>query len=91
VPDATRDSIAESLRVMKTLEIKYNLHSGAVNPDAWKKKLEETFTNKYHRSLAIIESLTTNEPTNTRLIVQQNLPWKNAALKMGVSLVLLNF
>jgi len=39
------------------------LQSGAILPEAFKKKLEEIFSgNKYHRSLAIVECLQTNEP-----------------------------
>lgn len=42
------------------------MQSGALAADAWRKKLEETFANnKYHRSLAIVECLQTNEPFST--------------------------
>jgi len=46
--------------------LKYELQSTALSPEAWRKKLEETFANnKYHRSLAIVECLQTNEPFST--------------------------
>ena len=46
------ESIAESFRILKQLEIKYQLQSGVLTPDAWKKKVEETFgKDKYHRAL----------------------------------------
>ena len=39
----------ESLRVLRSLQLKYQLHSGELPPDQWRKKVEETFdTNKYH-------------------------------------------
>jgi hypothetical protein len=50
--------LIDALRLLRTQELKYELQSGALAPEAWKKKLEETFTNnKYHRSLAIVECL----------------------------------
>jgi len=40
-----------------------------MNADAWKKKLEEGFSvNKYHRSLAIVESLSLNDAFNCNLV-----------------------
>lgn len=43
-----------------------------MNADAWKKKLEESFSvNKYHRSLAIVESLSLNDVNNCNM-VQRN-------------------
>jgi hypothetical protein len=59
------------LRVLRTQELKYELQSGILTPEAWKKKLEETFiSNKYHRSLAIVECLQTNEPFATNPTVR---------------------
>jgi hypothetical protein len=58
VPEGTKDTLIDALRVLRTQELKYELQSGALSPEAWRKKLEETFANnKYHRSLAIVESL----------------------------------
>lgn len=66
VPEGTKDTLIDALRVLRTQELKYELQSGALSPDAWRKKLEETFANnKYHRSLAIVECLQTNEPFST--------------------------
>lgn len=66
VPEGTKDTLIDALRVLRTQELKYELQSGALSPEAWRKKLEETFANnKYHRSLAIVESLQTNEPFST--------------------------
>ena len=68
VPDGTKDTLIDALRVLRTQELKYELQSGAIGPEAWKKKLEETFaSSKYHRSLAIVECLRTNEPFQTSL------------------------
>ena len=61
-----------------------------VNPEAWKKKLEETFAhNKYHRSLALVESLTNNDPLCTRLVQRsaKNLAIKAQALKLTIDLI----
>ena len=58
MPEGTKDTLIDALRVLKTQELKYELQSGAILPDAWKKKLEDIFqANKYHRSLAIVECL----------------------------------
>jgi hypothetical protein len=66
VPEGTKDTLIDALRVLRTQELKYELQSAALSPEAWRKKLEETFANnKYHRSLAIVESLQTNEPFST--------------------------
>ena len=68
VPEGTLDSLTDALRVLRTQELKYELQSGALSPDAWKKKLEDTFANnKYHRSLAIVECLQTNDAFQTSL------------------------
>ncbi len=69
VPDGTKETLVEALRVLRTQELKYQLQSGALTPDAWKKKVEETYNqNKYHRSLCIVECLNTNDPLNCRQI-----------------------
>lgn len=69
VPDATKEALVEGLRVLRSLEIKYQLHSGEIVADSWKKKVEETFdSNKLHRALCIVESLTTHEPENCRVV-----------------------
>jgi hypothetical protein len=66
VPEGTKDTLIDALRVLRTQELKYELQSTALSPEAWRKKLEETFSNnKYHRSLAIVECLQTNEPFST--------------------------
>ena len=66
VPEGTKDTLIDALRVLRTQELKYELQSTALSPEAWRKKLEETFANnKYHRSLAIVECLQTNEPFST--------------------------
>jgi len=63
VPEGTKDTLIDALRVLRTQELKYELQSGSLSADAWRKKLEETFSNnKYHRSLAVVECLQTNEP-----------------------------
>lgn len=57
-------------------------------PDGWKKKLEETFANnKYHRSLAIVESLQTNKPFTTSASVKDGNNTKASALKLVVELL----
>jgi len=43
VPESTKEALVEALRVLRTLELKYLLQSQQLNPDLWKKKLEETF------------------------------------------------
>ena len=61
-----------------------------MTPDAWKKKVEETFQqNKYHRSLAIVECLNTNDPLNCRQVQRSAkvLPVKTQALKLALDLV----
>ena len=68
MPEGTKDTLIDALRCLRTQELKYELQSGALTPEQWKKKLEETFaTNKYHRSLAIVECLCTNEPFSSGL------------------------
>jgi hypothetical protein len=66
VPEGTKDTLIDALRVLRTQELKYELQSGALQPEAWRKKLEETFaSNKYHRSLAIVECLQSNDAFST--------------------------
>jgi hypothetical protein len=69
VPDGAKDTLVEALRVLRTQELKYQLQSNYLAPDAWKKKLEEVFgVNKYHRSLAIVECLSLNDVNNCNLV-----------------------
>lgn len=75
---------------MRTQELKYELQSGSLAPEAWRKKLEETFVNnKYHRSLAIVECLQTNEPFSTSVAGRESKMYtiRNEALKHVVELV----
>lgn len=61
-----------------------------LNPDTWKKKIEETFqTNKYHRSLAIAECLSNNDPFSNRLVQRssKNIAIKAACMKAAVDLI----
>jgi hypothetical protein len=76
--------------VLRTQELKYQLQSGALTADAWKKKVEETFNqNKYHRTLCVIECLTTNDPMNCRVIQRsaKMMTVKTQAAKMSIDLV----
>ena len=41
VPEGTKDTLIDGLRVLRTQELKYELQSGALQPEAWRKKLEE--------------------------------------------------
>jgi hypothetical protein len=69
VPEGTKETLVEALRIMRTQEIKYQLQSGVLNPETWKKKITETFMmNKFHRSLAIVECLSLNDVGNAHLI-----------------------
>ena len=43
MPDGTKETLVEALRVLRTQELKYQLQAGVLAPDAWKKKIEETF------------------------------------------------
>jgi len=43
VPDGTKEILVDTLRSLKTQELKYQLQSGVLTADAWKKKVEETF------------------------------------------------
>ena len=90
MPEGTKDTLIDSLRVLRTQELKYELQSGVLTPESWKKKLEETFANnKYHRSLAIVECLQTNEPFTTSVSAKEAKAGKivAAALKLVADLV----
>jgi len=68
VPTGTKDTLIEALRILRTQELKYLMQNGA-KADEWKKKLEEVFnSNKYHRSLAIVECLSLNDVHNCHLV-----------------------
>lgn len=80
----------EAFRLLRQAQIKYELQSGKLTAEQWKKKIEETFPkNKYHRSLCIVESLTTEETENCISIEQKNSksPWKKDALVQAVTLL----
>jgi len=44
VPDSTKEALVEALRGLRTQELKYQLQAGQLQPDQWKKKVEETFS-----------------------------------------------
>ena len=76
--------------MLREMQIKYELQSGALTPDQWKKKIEETFpNNRYHRSLSVIESLSTEQPNDSIPIEKKtkNVPWKKDALVQGIQLI----
>ena len=90
VIDATQNVINEALRLLNTLDIKYQLQFGTITPDQWKKKIEDTFEkDKYYRSLRIVESFTTNEPSHSILIEQkvEQVPWKRDALNSTMQII----
>lgn len=90
MPDGAKDNLVEALRVLRTQELKYQLQSGVINADAWKKKLEEVFSvNKYHRSLAIVESLSLNDVNNFNIVQRsaEHLTLKTACLKLAFEMV----
>lgn len=71
------------------MEIKYELQSGKITPDQWKKKIEDTYHDRYHRSLCAIESLTT-EDTQSYIPIEKKkkaAPWKKEALVQAVQLI----
>ena len=77
-------------RLLRELLIKYELQSGTLNAEAWKKKVEETYTkDNYHRALCIVESLTTEEPGNCISIEKKvdKTPWKKTTLPLAVQLI----
>jgi hypothetical protein len=49
--DADKQAIDEAFRLLRTMQVKYELQSGKLGGEAWKKKVEETFPTKLHRSL----------------------------------------
>ena len=66
------------------------MQSESLAPEAWRKKLEETFVNnKYHRSLVIVECLWTNEPFITSVASRESKihSIRNDALKNIVEVV----
>ena len=90
VPEGTKDTLIDALRVLRTQELKYELQSGILQPEPWRKKLEETFANnKYHRSLAIVECLQTNDPFATSAKARDSKVGqvKTDALKAVIELV----
>jgi hypothetical protein len=89
VPDGARDTMTECLRVLRTQEIKYQLQQGTLAAADWKKKIDETFAGKYHRSLAIVECLVLNDVSNCHLIQRnaKHLKMKTACLKLAVETV----
>jgi hypothetical protein len=91
VPEGTKETLVEALRVLRGQELKYQLQSGALNADAWKKRIQEVFSqNKYHRALAIVECLSMNDVNNCRIIDRSaiHLDLKTACLKTCLDMVM---
>lgn len=91
VPEGTKETLVEALRVLRSQEIKYQLQSGGLNAETWKKRIQEVFSmNKYHRSLAIVESLSLNDVNNAHLIDRKalHLELKVACLKTAMDLLM---
>ncbi|CAI2384889.1 unnamed protein product [Moneuplotes crassus] len=91
LPEHTKDAITECARIMKTQVLKYQVQSGAITPTAWKKGVEQTFySNKYHRSLCVVESLTVGDPDRFSPISQnlEGVEWKKEVLIYAIELVI---
>lgn len=91
VPEGTKETLVEALRILRAQELKYQLQSGALNAEAWKKRLTEIFAmNKYHRALAVVECLAMNDVSNCRLVDRSalHLDLKSACLKASLELVM---
>lgn len=71
------------------MQIKYELQSGQLTAEAWKKKIEDTYQNGYHRSLCAIESLSTEDTENYISIEKKNkvTPWKKDALLQAIEMI----
>lgn len=90
VPEGSKETLVEGLRVLRTQELKYQLQAGALNAETWRKKLEEVFSvNKYHRSLAIVECLSLNDVNNCHLVQRnaKHLGVKTQCLKVAIELI----
>ena len=71
------------------MQIKYELHSETLTPEAWKKKIEDTYPDRYHRSLCAVESLTT-ESTDNYISIEKKTSgcaWKKEAFMQAVQLI----
>lgn len=91
VPEGTKETLVEALRILRTAEIKYTLQSGGLNPETWKKRIQEVFsTNKLHRSLAIIECLSLNDVSNAHMLDRnaKHYDLKVACLKASLDMVM---
>lgn len=91
VPEGTKETIVEALRVMRSQELKYQLQSGGLNAETWKKRVQEVFSmNKYHRSLCIVECLSMNDVSNAHLIDRTALNYdlKVACLKTSLDMMM---
>lgn len=71
------------------MNIKYELQSGKITAEQWKKKVEDTFEDKYQRSLCVVESLTTEDTDGCIPIERKNKvhTWKKDALLQGIQLI----
>lgn len=73
------------------MEIKFALQKGELAPDAWRKKIEETFAdNKLHKALAVVESLAPCDKRAGRTLWRnkENQPgWIVGALKQAVDMM----
>lgn len=72
------EAIDEAFRLLRQMLIKFELQSGKITAEQWKKKIEDTFGDRYHRSLCVVESLTTEE-TDGCIPIERKItahPWK---------------
>ncbi len=88
VPEHVSTILANNLRILKALDIKYKLHTGILNNgDAWKKKIEEYFKNDIEgRNIAIIESLNQNYKKHNNIVSHQGkaYSWKDPVVTISV-------
>lgn len=69
VPETIKQALLLALEQLKALEMKYGLLLGTINPDAWKKKLEE-FTTKNAKISAALKCLNLIKPDQSRTVLQ---------------------
>lgn len=91
MPEHIKQILVDSLRIMRTLDLKYQLQSGVLAVEAWKKKIDEMFSaDKLHRTITLIECLQIDDRENCRLLSRPagKLPdWKLNATKQTVCFI----
>jgi hypothetical protein len=83
------DILDNNLFVLKTIVIKFSIHSNVINPSDWKKKTEEEFKDgsMEKKLICLLECLRTDTRKNSNIFMKSQKNFKDILVQQGYDLI----